>query len=605
MMKGMDKCRDHDKKVKFFCEDYSKLCCNTCAFIHRKCENVNELASLSSQEGLELEDLNHMLLKLETETCSIISDCNLSEVALSETNANIPKQVDEMKDRIIEIFDKAKSRMIEEAENFKDEEMKRLGERRKATSNVNEDIHELLPVSSALIKHGKPQQKYIISHILKEKIKYIETHIIEQRNKHITSNVALNFSKQLSSLLKEEEGIVKLNAERHLTYKDAVQTGPTKLQESSEVKKETTVLNKDVSPTARAARTSSTLQKSPSKSYLSHQVTAESAWKAQPFCPVTSFQYVVNISQPIVQVSSDINMGTTDSNKGSSSDIALSAPIKPLTLELIVSMDLQHAGYGIKEPFFTGLDFFPDGRLVAVDNINRKCIILDDHLQSQGTSYTFNKNPFEVVCLSDSDLAVTMCEKSVFLLTVSSSNDIYLIIEIKISSNVFSACCMTPETMIVSTYDDSRPVRMLSLGGVETDFDHAVVPKKFKLWGSKITYVKSNNMLVLTDRFANKVHMYNTMTRMCREVTDENLKEPRGVCVHGNTVLVCSRLNNCIVHLTVDGNILGTYSVDLNGPYSICINSDETRLAVSGGETGNTKLLLYKMHKAYKIPYHR
>ncbi|KAH3815839.1 hypothetical protein DPMN_144372 [Dreissena polymorpha] len=219
MMKGMDKCRDHDKKIKFVCEDHSKICCNTCAFNHRKCDNVNALASLSSKEGLELQELYSTLLKLETETCSIIVDCNLSEAAFNEANANLLKELDEMKDRIIEIFDKAKSRMVAEAENFKAEEMKRLGERTKATSNVNEDIHELLPVSSALIKHGKPQQKYIISHILKEKIKYIETHIIEQRNKHITSNVALNFSKQLSSLLKEEEGIVKLNAERHLTYK--------------------------------------------------------------------------------------------------------------------------------------------------------------------------------------------------------------------------------------------------------------------------------------------------------------------------------------------------------------------------------------------------
>ncbi|KAH3814871.1 hypothetical protein DPMN_143385 [Dreissena polymorpha] len=219
MMKGMDKCRDHDKTVKFFFEDHSKFSCNTCAFIHRKCENVDELASLSSQEGLDLQDLNNTLLKLETETASIIADCNLSEAALSETNANIPKQVDEMKDRIIEIFDKAKSRMIEEAENFKAEEMKRLGEMRKVTSNVNEDIHELLPVSSALVKHGTPQQKYIISHIMKEKIKYIETHITEQRNKHITSTIALNFSKPLSSFLKEEDGIVKLNTERHLTHK--------------------------------------------------------------------------------------------------------------------------------------------------------------------------------------------------------------------------------------------------------------------------------------------------------------------------------------------------------------------------------------------------
>ncbi|XP_052215222.1 uncharacterized protein LOC127833809 isoform X4 [Dreissena polymorpha] len=370
-------------------------------------QKVNELASLSSQEGLELEDLNHMHLKLETETCSIIADCNLSEAALSETNANIPKQVDEMKDRIIEIFDKTKSRMIEEAENFKAEEMKRLGERRKVTSNVNEDIHELLPVSSALVKHGTPQQKYIISHIMKEKIKYIETHITEQRNKHITSTVALNFSKQLSSLLKEEDGIVKLNTERHLTHKDVVQTYSTEIQESSEVKEETTNLNKDCS-----------------------------------------------------------------------TDSAQSDPNKPVTMELLVSVDIKQTGDDLYEPYLSGLDFLPDGRLVAVENMNWKCIIMDDRLQILGTPYKFNAYPYDVVCLSQCEVAVTTNSKKVCLLYVSSDNVISLTRQINTSTYVFSICCMTPTTMVVSTYDDPRPVRMINQTGVESDFDRVLFNKK-------------------------------------------------------------------------------------------------------------------------------
>ncbi|XP_052217806.1 uncharacterized protein LOC127835420 isoform X2 [Dreissena polymorpha] len=334
-MKGMDKCLDHDKNIKFICEDHSKLCCNTCMFIHRKCDNVNELASLSSQEGLELQDLNNTLLKLETETGSIIADCKLSEDALIETIAHIPKQLDKMKDRIIEIFDKAKSKMIAEAENFKAGEMNRLGERTNATLKVNEDINELLPVSSALVKHGTPEQKYIISHIMKEKIKYIETHITEQRNKHSTSNVALIFSKQLSSLLKEEEGIVKLNAERHLTYtdvvntsqpivpassdiyarttdsnKDVVQTSPTKMQESSKVMKKTTVLNKDI------------VQTSPMRIQDSSKVKKETT--------VTAVNKdVVQTSPMRIQDSSNVKRETTVTavNKGCSSDSAKSARI--------------------------------------------------------------------------------------------------------------------------------------------------------------------------------------------------------------------------------------------------------------------------------------
>ncbi|KAH3815805.1 hypothetical protein DPMN_144336 [Dreissena polymorpha] len=151
--KGMDMCQEHGKTIKFFCEDHCKLCCNTCntcAFKHRKCDNVDELANISSQEGEELKDLNKTLLQLENESGSIIADCNLSEDVLSETIAGIAKQVDEMMERIIELFDKAKTKIMEEADDFKTEKIKRLGEINKSSSKVNEDINELLPNNSAL-----------------------------------------------------------------------------------------------------------------------------------------------------------------------------------------------------------------------------------------------------------------------------------------------------------------------------------------------------------------------------------------------------------------------------------------------------------------------
>ncbi|KAH3815815.1 hypothetical protein DPMN_144346 [Dreissena polymorpha] len=242
-MKDMNMCQEHGKKIKFFCEDHSKLCCNTCAFKHRKCDNVDELASISSKEGQELQHLNKTLLKLENEIASIMAECKLSEDVLSETTASIAKQIDEMRDRIIELFDKAKTKMIEEAVTFKADEIKRLGEINKSSSNMKENINELLPVSSALVEHGTPQQKYIMAKIIKEKIKDITSNITEQRSKFVTPTVSLDFSKQLVSLLKEE-GIIKLQVERHHT--DVVQIYSTEIQESSEVKEETTYLHKDV-----------------------------------------------------------------------------------------------------------------------------------------------------------------------------------------------------------------------------------------------------------------------------------------------------------------------------------------------------------------------
>ncbi|XP_052260662.1 uncharacterized protein LOC127864813 isoform X2 [Dreissena polymorpha] len=551
-MKGMDKCRDHNKTIKFFCEDHSKLCCNTCAFIHRKCDNVNELASLSNLEGLELQDLNKTLLKLTIDNVSIKRN---SEKALSETNENLPKQIDEIKDRIIDILNKEQIKIIKDADIFKAEEMKRLGEITKACSHMNSNINELIPFISAVGKHGTTQQKYIITKVIKDNIKDIETQITEERNKHVHSTVSVEFSKQLLSLLSEEKGFVKLKVERHFTHTVSSARNPT-------------------SPHNRNHRRS--LKNLPArKPELAPEPPTEETIERRDTTSIMSL--------PV----------TT----GCSSASAQAAPIKAVTLEQLLSVDIKQTEDDGKEPFLSGLKFLPDGRLVTVDNNNKKCILMDGRLQIQGKPYKFNKYPRDVECLSQCELAVTMSGKTVCLLSVSHDNVIVLTREIKTSTDVFSICCRTPTNMVFSTCDDSRPVRMITQAGIESDFDRVPFTKKtYKLGESKCTYVTSKNTLVLTDRYAHTVYMYDTVKGTSRAVTNANIQQPVGACVGpGDTVLVCSGARDYVVHLTDKGDILGTYRVDMTLPFSMCMNKDGTRLAVSNGTIGMRKLMMYKL----------
>ncbi|KAH3814870.1 hypothetical protein DPMN_143384 [Dreissena polymorpha] len=203
-------------------------------------------------------------------------------------------------------------------------------------------------------------------------------------------------------------------------------------------------------------------------------------------------------------------------------------------MELLLSVDIKQTGDDKEEPFLTGLDFLPDGRLVAVDNGNSKCIIMDDRLQILGTPYKFNTYPGDVVGLSQCELAVTMCGKTVCLLSVSPDNVTSL-------TRVFSICNITPTQLVVSSFHDARPVRMITQDGVESDFDRVLVPyKTYRFGESKCTYVLSKNTLVLTDRSANTLYMYDTVKGTSRVVTDEKIQKPQGVCVGpGDTVLVC------------------------------------------------------------------
>ncbi|XP_052219281.1 uncharacterized protein LOC127836642 isoform X1 [Dreissena polymorpha] len=297
----------------------------------------------------------------------------------------------------------------------------------------------------------------------------------------------------------------------------------------------------------------------------------------------------------------------SDSNKGNSGDsisvgthsTSLSSQPRPLTLELLVSVDLAKTGDVEMEPRISGLDFMPDGRLVVVDNANKKCFLLNERLQKLGSPHKFINKPMGVVCLSQNELAIT-CGKDVCFLSVSTDNIIRMRRTIHTSSKFSSICCESPSKMIVSTYDDSRPARMLSVDGVESDFDYVELPyETYKVGESACTYVQSKNTLVLTDMLDHAVYMFDTVKGTSKAVTDENIQEPCGACVGpADTVLVICRAKNSIAHLTLEGDILGTYPVDMESPWVLCMNKDGKMLAVSNSRIGNTKIQLFKITTA-------
>ncbi|KAH3870615.1 hypothetical protein DPMN_033803 [Dreissena polymorpha] len=141
---------------------------------------------------------------------------------------------------------------------------------------------------------------------------------------------------------------------------------------------------------------------------------------------------------------------------------------------------------------------------------------------------------------------------------------------------------------------------MLSVNGVESDFHQLVFPyKTCKLAESRCTYIQSKNTLVLPDRYAHTVYMHDTVKGTLKAVTHKNIQEPCGACPGpGDTVLVCSKNNNSIVHLTIDGKLLGTYPVDMKYSFSICVSKAGTKLALSNLAHGFRKLHLYKISPA-------
>ncbi|KAH3805477.1 hypothetical protein DPMN_133780 [Dreissena polymorpha] len=158
-------------------------------------------------------------------------------------------------------------------------------------------------------------------------------------------------------------------------------------------------------------------------------------------------------------------------------------------------------------------------------------MILNEGLRRLGTPYTFRSSPKDAAVLYNCEIVVT-CVECLRFLSVSSDNVIGLTRQIKTSSSFFSICCKTPTQMVLSTSNDIRNVKMISVDGVETDFQQVEFPKKtYKLGDSLSAYVQSKNTLVLTDRLAHTVYMYDTVKGMSRAVTNGNIQAPHEVPV--------------------------------------------------------------------------
>lgn len=58
-IKGFDKCKEHDRKLSFYCIEEKKLCCNTCAITsHSGCTNVQNVVEILNDNDKKFLDFS-------------------------------------------------------------------------------------------------------------------------------------------------------------------------------------------------------------------------------------------------------------------------------------------------------------------------------------------------------------------------------------------------------------------------------------------------------------------------------------------------------------------------------------------------------------------
>jgi hypothetical protein len=263
-------------------------------------------------------------------------------------------------------------------------------------------------------------------------------------------------------------------------------------------------------------------------------------------------------------------------------------------LTLLASTDLQKGDGDVKEPLYSGLDFLPDGRLVVVDNKNKKCLVYNKELEKVG-SVSLPVNLNDVTVMTGENVAVSRDHK-IFFIKVSKTGNVTLTRSLKVTMNCFSICMMKDDNFLVGCYDDPQPVRVVSVDGEEKTLAINFPSKQYKIDECACTYIKNRNKFVISDRFAHTVYIYDIANNTRAKVKDDIFKKPRGVAVGpGDCIFVCSEDTNSIVQVSHTGRILSSHVLDMKYPRSVCVSKDNRRLAVSNSYIGKLKLQLFKI----------
>ncbi|KAL4216711.1 hypothetical protein ACF0H5_024434 [Mactra antiquata] len=266
----------------------------------------------------------------------------------------------------------------------------------------------------------------------------------------------------------------------------------------------------------------------------------------------------------------------------------------PCKLEFVRSIELKATSDNLEEPLYSGLSFLPDNRLVAIDNLNHKCLIYDVNLNVKN-SYKLPFIPLCVAAVSDDEIVVTS-GYTLGILNVSKTNKLTVKRTCEMNASYYSISMMNNDNFVVSTVDHIKPFRIVSISGDESEFNIKTSSKKYPRDTNYCTFICDREILVQTDTDEDKIYIYNIESGENVTVSDKLVKSPCGVAVGPyDHVFVGSNSTKCLVEITPGGRVLSSHQVDMWYPRYIAISKDKKLLAVSNSAKGAVKLSLYKI----------
>jgi hypothetical protein len=204
------------------------------------------------------------------------------------------------------------------------------------------------------------------------------------------------------------------------------------------------------------------------------------------------------------------------------------------TLSVLAETDIEKDNDDDSEPFYRGLGFLNDDRIVAVDHNNNKCILMDNKLNKLAEKLLPVKPLNLAVTDDDCVIITTGAAKKLCICQVNADNTINEkeIISVKYSCDSISIT--SDNKCVVGTYGiDVGLAHLLTLNGEFEELPYNFEGKFFE--GSRqfrSVYNERDRQLLITEYEQSTIHVYN-LQKTCK-VEDSNIVNPVGIAHYLN-----------------------------------------------------------------------
>ena len=229
----------------------------------------------------------------------------------------------------------------------------------------------------------------------------------------------------------------------------------------------------------------------------------------------------------------------------------------------------------------TGAEFVSGSRIVVVDQVHRKIKLFDRDYRWIGER-VLSARPYDIAALSGNEIAVTLPREKRFLLMQVRETDFTILAAIQTGAKCWGIA-YSNYMLAVCCYESPPSIKLMSRDGRELKvISKDSVGHNLFFFPEYVVLDRTASSMYVTDRYKKTVIAVSTQGEKLWEIRYDGLKQPKGICLHGNRLFVAGCKSHNIIMVNTDGEILGDVIIEgVSNPHKILLAPGSDKLLVT------------------------